>query len=316
MTKITRFLSVKSFVLLILLSSSAPADRAQEPETLPRCRSALQITASRAFQLLVIAPNDLETGFDPFVGRLFQEIPSSHYYEEPTRSVKVAIGTPAAGRYFVQVLGSPSEKFTVTFTASDERGASTSRKFSGVIWPRWTLVYIVHYSPRPGAGFSVTPLTPFSDFSAKLDSSHILIPPPSFRVSATFVLGSPSTRFDPTAQPVSFWVDNYAVTIPPGSFIRDKQGKYSFEGTVAGIPLQAQIVPQGKEKFAFNLKVQGTLTLMQNVVRFLLILGGNAGVTRACDDCSRSSPSAAIHPVTAPRLLFARSHPAPRNPCL
>lgn len=277
-------------VSLILVLSCALSARPQKPIAAPCCRSALEITGNRSVQLLVIAPNGLETGFDPLVfGGLVDQIPSSNYSlgfvgavsgagEGARVERKIEIGTPAAGQYLVQAIGGFGGNFTVKFKATDQSGATTSRKFSGTTWPDRTFVYFVRYSPVPGAKFSVISLTPFSDFSANLDVSGI---PPSFRVSATLSLGSGSSRFDPVTQSVSFQLGSYAVTIPPRSFIRNKQGNYNFDGTIEGVTLQARIAPEGGSRFAFKLEVHDIdMSAAINPVRVLLILGDNAGATR------------------------------------
>ena len=282
-----RPLSSGSCVLLVLILSFASRARAQKPAAPPCCRSALEITSSRSVQLLVTAPNGLETGYDPILfGGPVNQIPSSNYYlgfagntpgaaENAHAERKIEIGTPAAGRYLVQAIGAFPGRFTVKFTSTNENGATTSSQFGGATRPGLTFVYLVQYSPVPDAKFSVTPLTPFSGFSASV--SVAAVPPPSFRVSATIGL-SPSSSFDPIAQPVSFRLGNYSVTIPPGSFAQRSQGNYSYDGTIEGITLDARIVPEAGNRFSFKLKVQGiNLSASINPVRLLLILGHNAG---------------------------------------
>ncbi len=288
MKTIAHSFSAGSFVLLVLIFSLPSLARAQKPTQATCCRSSLEFTSSRSVQLLATAPNGFETGFDPAVfGHGVNQIPSSNYSlgfagnasaADADASVerKLEIGTPAAGRYLVQAIGGFSGKFTVNFKATDERGAISTRQFHGATWPGRTFVYFVQYSPAPGAKFSVIPLTPFSDFSASVNVAAV-VSPPSFRVSATIGLG-PASSFHPIAQPVTFQLGNYAVTLPPGSFARNGQGNYNFDGTIEGITLDARILPAAGNKFAFKLKVQGiNLSEAINPVRILLILGDNAG---------------------------------------
>jgi hypothetical protein len=231
----------------------------------------------------VNAPNGFETGYDPAnYGTLVNEIPSSNYSlgfaGNGSSGVerKLEIGTPAAGRYVAQAIGASGGRFTIEFKASDEAGATAIRKFSGTVRPGGTFIYFVQYSPAPGAKFSVTPLAPFSSFSAGVT----IVPtaqPPTFRVSATIGLGA-AASFDPIAQPLTFQLGSYAVTIPPGSFLGKDQANYEYDGTIDGITLDARILPEAGNKFAFDLKVQGiNMSSSINPVRVLLILGNNAG---------------------------------------
>jgi hypothetical protein len=282
MKTIVRDLSTTSFLSFVLIFTFASPARAQKTSETPCCRSSIEITSSRSVQLLVNAPNGFETGYDPAnYGTLVNQIPSSNYSlgfaGNGSSGVerKLDIGTPAAGRYVLQAIGESSGNFTLNLKATDERGALSIRRFHGTTRPGRTFVYFVEYSPTPNAKFTVTPLTPFSELSANVT----VVPdmPPSFRVSATIGLG-PSSSFDPIAQPVTFQLGSYAVTIPPGSFIRKDQDNYEYDGTIEGITLDARISPEAGNKFAFALKVQGiNLSESINPVRILLILGHNAG---------------------------------------
>jgi hypothetical protein len=277
-----RYLSTASFLWLVLIFTVTSPARAQKTSETPCCRSSLEVSSSRSVQLLMNAPNGFETGYDPAnYGTLVNQIPSSNYSlgfsGNGSSGVerKLEIGTPAAGRYVLQAIGASSGNFTLKLKATDERGAIVTRRFRGATRPGRTFVYFVQYSPTPGAKFTVTPLTPFSEFSANV----IVVPdmPPSFRVSASIGV-SPSSSFDPVAQPLTFQLGNYAVTIPPGSFIRKDQGNYDYDGSIEGITLDAQVLPEAGNKFSFKLKVQGiNLSEAINPVRILLILGNNAG---------------------------------------
>lgn len=282
MKTIARYLSTAFFLSFLLVFSFASPAHAQKTGGTPCCRSSLEITSSRSVQLLVNAPNGFETGYDPAnYGTLVNQIPSSTYSLGFTGNGssgverKLEIGTPAAGRYVLQAIGESSGTFTLNLKATDERGALSIRRFHGTTRPGRTFVYFVKYSPAAGAKFTVTPLTPFSDFSASVTVVPAM--PPSFRVSANISL-SASSSFEPIAQPVTFQLGSYAVTIPPGSFIRKDQENYEYDGTIEGITLESRISPEAGNKLAFALKVQGiNLSESINPVRILLILGQNAG---------------------------------------
>lgn len=285
---IRRFGFTRFCLLFALLCACALSSRAQSSGVAPCCRSALEITANRNVQLLAVAPNGLKTGYDPFaIGSHVNQIPSSLYslgFAEPGSAAgqqssverKIEIHTPAAGRYLVQAIGVSTGNFTIRFKATDEHGKATVRQFDGAAGPGTTLVYIVHYSPAPTAKRNVVPLLAFSAFSASLDVSRGS--PPSFRITANVSLGSPSAHFDPVAQPVTLRLASYAVTIPPGSFVRSRQGSYTFDGTIEGVTLHSHIAPGGPGKFAFRMEVRGIdMSAAINPVRILLLLGPNAG---------------------------------------
>jgi hypothetical protein len=281
-----------SFMALCLSAAVAvwgalPA-RAQNSNATPCCRGTLEITASRSVQLLVIAPDGFETGYDPFdIGGLVNQIPSSTYSlgfgesasaagGEASVERRIEIGTPADGRYMVQAIGASSGDFGIKFKAIDGNGAVTVREFHGSALPGRTFVYFVRYSSGPGAKFGVTPLAPFSDLSVNLSVSGGSAP--SFQIAGKLALGPASPGFDPPAQPVSIRLASYAVTIPSGSFVPSARGAYKFDGTIEGSTIHAKITREGAGGFAFQLNVQGIdMSAAINPVRVLLLFGRNAG---------------------------------------
>lgn len=284
---ITRTASVGSCFLLALLFLSAPSAQAQKPSPTPCCRSELRVAAQASVELLVTAPNGLQTGFDPLTGQHIAQIRSSNYLLTPLANVsasdgttpenrKVAITMPAAGRYTVQAIAQGPGRFTIAFTGVDSKGAATAQEFSGTVSPGATFVYYVRYSPTPGSKIAVTPLVPLQNFSASIDVAAG--PPASFEVKADATLGSASAGFDPLTQPLTFHLAGVSATIPTGSFHQDKQGIYRFAGTVEGIPLRISIVPKVNHGFGFHIDARNIdLTAAINPLRLLLILGHNAG---------------------------------------
>jgi hypothetical protein len=87
----------------------------------------------------------------------------------------------------------------------------------------------------------------------------------------------------PLTQPVTIDLYDLAMTIPTGSFRQDKQGKFVFAGTVAGVALEANLMPLGGNTYAFKFKGAGadlkTYRLDNNPkpVRVLLDIGNNGG---------------------------------------
>lgn len=285
--KIARLFSAGSCLLFFSVLAFAPSLRAQQAAAAPCCQSALRIVAGSSVELLVTAPDGLRTGFNPVTGLHVNEIPSSNYYTGPlaenpgafgsTVEVrKVQIALPAAGTYTVEAIGQEPGSFTVRVTAVNDKGVSHVWKFTGKATPDSTSVYRVRYSPDPSAQSAVTPLIALSSLSA--DVTDAAGPPPTFQVKARFSLGSASAGIDPLTEPVSFHLSTYSATIPAGSFKRTGQGSYAFSGTIEGVPLQVRIATLSTGKLSFQVKAQNIdMTHAINPVRFLLIVGNNAG---------------------------------------
>lgn len=267
--------------------------------------------------MLVTAPNGLETGFDPNVSFSLagvNRIPHSTYSPNGGEGAsaaeddgpvdrKIEIGTLSAGRYFVQATGGIAGHFILRFRGTDENGTTASREFSGSTWPGHTVVYIVQYSPNHGKKFNVIQLTPFADISAGENVSSIS--PPTVHVAANFTLGPGSKGADPATQPVFFrlysyvLVPGYAATVPAGSFVRNAEGDYSFDGTTGDLTLKVEILPEGAGKFSFDLEAQGAgLRFTHRPVQLLIVLGNNGGVARFTVPPSCVSGKAGVHPVT------------------
>jgi HEAT repeats/PBS lyase HEAT-like repeat len=292
MARITRSLFIGSCVLLFLGASCTSLLHAQKPGPAASSRSSLEIASNRNVFLLVTAPNGLETGFDETVfGGLVNRIPSSKYSlglgkgasvtdteDDSLIERRVEIATPSPGRYIVQAIGGFAGRFILRFKATDENGSTAIRKFSGSTWPGPTVVYSVHYPPAPGAKFSVTQLAPLSRLCASVNVSSLS--PPTVRVTANFALGPVSKGMDPATQPVSLQFTTRGATIPAGSFIRNKEGDYSFDGAIGNVRFKVRILPKGANNFVFDAEAQGVgLHLSSRPVRLLLVIGNNAGVT-------------------------------------
>ncbi|MCL5669979.1 MAG: HEAT repeat domain-containing protein [Acidobacteria bacterium] len=239
--------------------------------------------------MLVSAPNGLETGFDSALfGRMVNRIPLSNYSLGTAKSNsaaqndallvrKLEIDRPSAGRYLVLASGGFSGRFIIRFKATDESGATVIREFHGDTWPGSSIVYVVHYSPAPGAKFSVTQLASLAHTCASLNVSSIL--PSTVQVTANVGLGPGSKGFDPVVQPVSFRFSTYTSWIPAGSFIRNKNGSYSFDETVEDVSFRTQILREGANNFVFDVQAKGIgLRLSPRPSQLLLIIGENGGI--------------------------------------
>lgn len=273
--------------LLGTLPALAPPARAQNTAATPCCLSALRISAQPSVELLVSGPNGLETGYDTATSLPLHEIPSSNYVTismegdsegsagaPATRLIQ--IGMPAAGLYRVQAIAQSPGKFTVTFQATDMKGAVSQREFAGTAPRGGTYVYDVRYSPAAGAQLDVNVLAPLADLSAQVAAAAG--PPPTFRVTGDFSLAAGSSGFDPGRDPVTIALASYTATFPRGTFTRTKGGTYRCDGSFEGIPLRAAITPEAGNQFHFTMEGEGIgLTAAINPLRLLLVAGQNAG---------------------------------------
>lgn len=278
------------FLVVVTLACACPSLAQNVPST-TCCRSALNISASQSVDLLVTAPNGLRTGYDAVaVGGSIKQIPSSNYYLGLAEGVpgsagsgqverKIDISTPAAGRYLVQAIGVAEGAFQIEFKASDESGKETVRNFSGAAKSGSTFVYSVQYFPQPGAKFEVTALVPFASLIVGMNAESGSSP--AFHLKSIFQAGPGSGGVHPASQPVFFHLAGYGATIPAGSFTAGGQGDYQFDGTLDGIHVKAVIAPEGENRFGLRVDVQGiAMNNAINPIRFLLIIGDNAGATQ------------------------------------
>lgn len=129
------------------------------------------------------------------------------------------------------------------------------------------------------AVIAVPAVVPFSEFSPQV---KIKLGPQAgddkFNVKATFTLGAVSDGIDPPTEEVTLQISPLAMTIPAGSFIQDKKGRFKFHGSIAGMRLEAKIRPL--EEGTFELKVKGRkaeLTGTVNPVPVNLTIGDDGG---------------------------------------
>jgi hypothetical protein len=59
-----------------------------------------------------------------------------------------------------------------------------------------------------------------------------------FDLNSAFTLGTGNNGINPLIENVTLAIGPFVVTIPPGSFTRNKQGAYVFQGTINGVSLQ------------------------------------------------------------------------------
>ena len=74
----------------------------------------------------------------------------------------------------------------------------------------------------------------------------------TFEAKGTFTLGDGSDGIDPLTEDVSLQVGAFSTTIPAGSFIQDRKGKFTFEGVINHVALQVVIGSLSGGKFKFE----------------------------------------------------------------
>jgi hypothetical protein len=91
---------------------------------------------------------------------------------------------------------------------------------------------------------------------------------------------SSTASIDPVAEPVTLQVGTFTTTIPPGSFKKNKQGTFSFEGVIGGVRLEALIKPTGTPRYVFQVTAKrASLTGTTNPVPVALTIGDDSGTT-------------------------------------
>lgn len=189
------------------------------------------------------------------------------------------------GRFFDATGGGHGfVKDGATFTTIDVPGASDTEAFgindAGQI--------VGHFFDVTGAhGFVTAPETvPFAAFDAKVE-----IEDGEFELKGTFTLGSGSDGIDPLTEDVAFQVGTFSTTIPAGSFKfrpaepgkKGKPGKpdrWTFEGVIDGVELEAKITDLGGGSFEFKAEGEGAdLTGTVNPVTVGLTIGNDGGST-------------------------------------
>ena len=104
---------------------------------------------------------------------------------------------------------------------------------------------------------------------------------PGFELAGAFTLGAGSTGIAPDTQAVILDVGKSSSTIPAGSFKKNNNGRYTFEGTVNGANIEFSIAPTGVGSFAFHVEATGvSLAGTTNPVTLELQIGSDGGTTQ------------------------------------
>jgi hypothetical protein len=120
---------------------------------------------------------------------------------------------------------------------------------------------------------------PFASFKADVDLD---IEDSEFELIFDFTLGPGSNGIDPATEPVVVDVKGgksaFSITIPAGSFKKDRSGQFAYQGTMNRVRLLASLRPA--RNGAFHLEMEGdrvNLKGVANPVSVSLAIGDDAG---------------------------------------
>ena len=141
----------------------------------------------------------------------------------------------------------------------------------------------------PGA---VSDTSPFATLTAKAEIElGPLANDDEFKVKATFTLGAGSDGINPITEDVSLQVGTFSTTIPASSFKLHpeksgkkgkhvKPNKWTFEGVIDGVELEAKITDLGGGSFEFKAEGEGAnLAGTTNPVEVGIVIGNDGGST-------------------------------------
>ena len=128
--------------------------------------------------------------------------------------------------------------------------------------------------------FSVTEGIPFANFSARLQANmNEEENDDTFQVNASFALGQGNDGINPSAEPVILQVGKISKRIPAGSFTKNKQGVFNFDGVIEGTKIKATLTPK-KGGYDFQAIGTGANLNESELPLFLgLTIGNDAGRT-------------------------------------
>jgi len=176
----------------------------------------------------------------------------------------------------VSVAVDPSGKFA--YVANESSGTVSGYTIdpsTGALTSIANSPFVAGFVPQSVA---MTPLVPFTASFAKLEIKAR--PTPRFDLKEDFTVARNTNEINPVTEEVTLQIGTFSVTIPTGSFKLNPNGRFSFEGTINGVSLDAQIVPLGNNIFTSKIKGAGVdLTGLSNPVTVVLTIGVDSGTT-------------------------------------
>jgi hypothetical protein len=127
--------------------------------------------------------------------------------------------------------------------------------------------------------YAAQAIQPFAAFNVKVE---IDIEDGEVEVWADFILGGGSNGLDLPTETVSLEVKGgtgaYSIAIPAGSFKKDDSGRFTFQGTINRVKLEASIRPLRDGAFDFEAQTEGAnLKGFANPVTMSLTIGDDGG---------------------------------------
>jgi hypothetical protein len=139
----------------------------------------LYITAHSPVELVLTAPDGMQTGLNPLTNVRSSSIPQSgygdfsslandenHAFPPLPPSKTVAVVDPANGDYALQVIGTGTGPFTLDFIGYDANGNRTVMTLNGNTRLGLVLNYGIKYSSLPGAPLEIKPPLTIGDVIA------------------------------------------------------------------------------------------------------------------------------------------------------
>ena len=120
---------------------------------------------------------------------------------------------------------------------------------------------------------------PSAAFNAKVE---IDIEDGEIEVMSSFTLGAGSNGLDLAKETVGLQLSGgseaYSVTLPAGSFKKDRSGEFKFQGTINGVKMITAIRPLRAGTYEFEVETEGAnLKGFSNPVTLTLIIGDDGG---------------------------------------
>ena len=150
-----------------------------------------------------------------------------------------------------------------------------ARMFCAVI----SLTLLPGYFAGGGGIVAAEAHRPFAAFDAKVE---IDIEDGEIEVWASFTLGAGNNGLNLPTETVTIRLTGgtgaFSVTLPAGSFKRDKSGEFKFQGIINRVKLEASIRPLSGGAFEFEVETEGAnLKGFANPVTVSLAIGEDSG---------------------------------------
>ena len=140
-------------------------------------------------------------------------------------------------------------------------------------------LYLGYFAVASAATFGAGAHVPLAALEADVDLD---IEDGEFELLITFTLGKGNNGFDPSAEAVSLQLSGgtaaFSVSLPAGSFKKDRNGRFAFRGAIDRVRTLASIRPLRDDAFEFAIEGDGVnLKGIVNPVTVILTIGDDGG---------------------------------------